>query len=254
MIDANRPIRGLLFALGLGALAAALAPAALATVYKYVDRNGVSHYSDSVSSIPAEYRHQVKDITDALARMDGFRVVQGVDGEAPPPAQDEEAGMEMPDFDLGGLDFGGENVATDLIESLGFGIILLGLLALPVLWVVSGLVLKLSCRIAGEEPPGLGRACGILFAQGLCGSAVSAAVGGVGMVMGIDETASIASSIAVSGASTLLSWLANAGLLAAMMGYAFVKSMWIGFLHTLLVIVMIGGPIGALVLIGVMLA
>ena len=149
---------------------------------------------------------------------------------------------------------GGEDMAAGILETLGFGVILLGLLAIPVLWIVSGLIFKLACRIAGEEPPGLGRACGILFAQGLCGSAVGGIVGGVGMAMGIDESASIASSIAVSGASTILSWMANAGILVSMMGYSFVKSMWIGFLHTLLVIVMIGGPIGALVLIGFMLA
>ena len=70
------------------------------------------------------------------------------------------------------------------------------------------------------------------------------------MALGIDESAGIATSVAVSGASSILSWMANAGLLVSMMGYGFGKSMWIGFLHNLLVIVMIGGPIGALALIG----
>jgi hypothetical protein len=237
-----------------GILALLLATAAHATVYKYVDRSGVSHYTDSVSMIPAEYRNQVKDITEDLRNADGFRVIPGPEaGSAGDAGAEEEEFGDSADFDLSAFDLGGEDAAADILETLGFGVILLGLLAIPVLWVISGLILKLSCRLAGEDPPGLGRACGILFAQGLCGSAVGAGVAGVGLVMGIDESASIASSIAVSGASTLLSWMANAGLLASMMSYGFVKSMWIGFLHTLLILVMIGGPIGALVLIGMML-
>jgi hypothetical protein len=226
-----------------------------ATVYKYVDRNGVSHYTDSISSIPAQYRDQVEDITDDLARMDGFRVVPGVAGEKPPAAaaqEDEGLGVDAPDFDLGDLP-GGEG-AAGILESLGFGVILLVLLAIPVLWVVSALVFKLACRFAGEEPPGLGRACGILFAQGLCSSAVGAGVSGLGMAMGVQESASIGAALAVSGASTLLSWMAGAAILVSMMGYGFLKSMWIGFLHTLLVVVLIGGPIGALIAIGIWLA
>jgi hypothetical protein len=254
---ARRTLRGKLLGLCVAGLLGIVAGVAEATIYKYVDRNGVGHYTDSISSIPAEYRDQVEDITDDLARMDGFRVVPGVGGETPPGAQQGDEGLdaEAPDFDLGGFDLaGGEGAAAGILESLGFGVILLALLAVPLLWVLSALVFKLACRIAGEEPPGLGRACGILLAQGLCSSAVGAAVGGLGMVMGIEESASIVGGLAVSGASTVLSWMAGAGILVSMMGYAFLKSMWIGFLHTTLVIVLIGGPIGLLVAIGIWLA
>lgn len=233
------------------------AQAVEAKVYKYVDRTGELHYTDSIGQVPAEYRNQIEDITDDLARMDGFRVIEPAGGAAPPPADDGDTGMEMPDFGFGDtsdLDTDGGEAVAGIMESLGFGVILLAILAIPVLWIVSGLVLKLACRISGEDPPGLGRACGILFAQGLVGSAVAAAVAGVGMAMGIDESAGLASSLAVSGASSMLGWMANAGVLVSMMSYGFGKSMWIGFLHTLLVVVMIGGPIGGLVLIGVLLA
>jgi hypothetical protein len=74
------------------------------------------------------------------------------------------------------------------------------------------------------------------------------------MAMGVEESASIGAALAVSGASTLLSWMAGAGILVSMMGYGFLKSMWIGFLHTLLVVVLIGGPIAALIAIGIWLA
>ncbi len=143
-------------------------------------------------------------------------------------------------------DFEGAEMLSGVLESLGFGVILLCLLAIPALYVVSALIFKLSCRIGGEEPPGLGRACAILFLQSIVGSAVGAAVNGVGMGLGIEQ--SVVAAIAVGGASSILSWMANAGILTSMMSYGFLRSMWIGFLHTLLVIVMIGGPIGAIVL------
>lgn len=223
------------------------AAVAQATIYKYVDREGVTHYSDSVSSIPDAYRDQVRDITDEMQKMDGFRVVGGVEGGA--ASSDDESDVWGTDeldsnADLSGLDFAGADVASGLIESMGFGIVLLFLVAVPVLWVVTALVFKLSCRMAGEDPPGLGRACGILLAQGFCGTAVGGVVGGIGAALGIDDATSIAGAVAVGGASTLLSWLANGGILASMMGYGFVKSLWIDILHTLLVMVMIGVPVG----------
>ena len=158
-------------------------------------------------------------------------------------------------FDLSGLDFEGGDMASDLVQSLGFGIVLLFLLAVPLIWVVSALIFKLACRMAGEDPPGIGRACGILLAQGLCGSAVGAAVGGVGgAVLGVDASVSIAGSVAVGGASTILSWMANAGILVSMMGYGFGKCLWVGVLHTLLVLVMVGGPIGVIAVIAMVAA
>jgi len=238
---------GLLALLCLGALPAA------AAVYKYVDRGGDVHYTDSLSQVPPEYRSQVRDITDDLDRMEGFRVIPSDPNAAPAPDEEDDSDAAAA-FDLGSFGLGGEDAGGGILETFGFGVVLLGLLAIPLLWVVSALVFKLACRIGGEEPPGLGRACGILFAQGLCSSAVGAAVGALGMVMGVDESASIGASIAVSGASSVLGWMANAGILVSMMGYGFGKSLWIGFLHTLLVLVLIGGPIAALVFIGLALA
>ena len=90
----------------------------------------------------------------------------------------------------------------------------------------------------------------ILFLQSIVGSAVGAAVNGVGMGLGIEQSAGAA--IAVGGASSILSWMANAGILTSMMSYGFLRSMWIGFLHTLLVIVMIGVPIGVIALVALL--
>ena len=174
-------------------------------------------------------------------------VVEGLNGDSPAGQQPESTDLDGGDMNFG--DFEGAEMISGVLESLGFGVILLALLAIPVLYIGSALIFKLACRIGGEDAPGLGRACGILFVQGLAGSAVGAAVGGVGMGLGIDAEASVTGSIAVTGASTLLSWMANAGILSSMMSYGFLRSMWIGFLHTLLVIVMIGGPIGAIAMV-----
>jgi hypothetical protein len=216
-----------------------------ARIYRYVDRDGASHFTDSLQQVPLEYRSQVRDISPEMEQMDGFRVVGGANGTA---AGDKSAPAASPGDagDLAGDLAAGEEVVSGLLESFGFGVILLGLLAIPVLYVVSALVFKLACRLAGEDPPGLGRACGILLAQGLAGGAASGIVSGIAMVMGLDESASIGVSLAVTASASLVSWLVNAAILSSMMSYDFLKSMWIGVLHTLLSILLVGGPIAAL--------
>ena len=253
MIDKVRSISGRtglfwLFALVVAATLGLPADAADAAIYRYVDRAGVSHYTDAISQVPPEYRNQVRDITPEMEEMTGFRVIKGLNDDSPARKQSEEAKLDVGNMDFG--DFEGAEMLSGVLESLGFGVILLCLLAIPALYVVSALIFKLSCRIGGEEPPGLGRACAILFLQSIVGSAVGAAVNGVGMGLGIEESAGAA--IAVGGGSSILSWMANAGILTSMMSYGFLRSMWIGFLHTLLVIVMIGGPIGAIALVALL--
>ena len=233
-------------------LGVGLAAPADARIYKYVDDNGDSHFTDSLQQVPLEYRHQVRDISTEVDEMGGLRIIPGPsEGTAEEPVLDEDGFGDEADFDM---DSARADMVSGVLEKFGFGLILLVILAIPVLYVVSALVFKLSCRIAGEDPPGLGRACGILLAQGLAGSAVNGAVTGIAAGMGINEAASLSASIAVAGAGSILSWMVGAAILSAMMSYGFLKSMWIGFLHTLLVIVMVGGPIAALAGIGFLLA
>jgi hypothetical protein len=229
-----------------------LAPTADARVYKYVDRDGDAHYTDSLQQVPLEFRSQVRDISPELEDATGFHVVEGLNGDGASPGQDA-AGMpaDLDDLDVGDLgDLGdGGEMLSGMLESFGFGIILLLLLAIPVLYVISALIFRLACSLAGEDPPGLGRACVILLAQGFAGGAAGGLVGGIAGVMGVDETASIGASIAVAGASTMISWMVNAAILASMQSYDFLKSMWIGFLHTLLSLVIVGVPVAVLVFI-----
>jgi hypothetical protein len=241
-------VRSGLFSLLLGVVVlGGVADVAESAIYKYVDREGVSHYTDAISQVPHEYRDQVRDISPQMEDMTGFHVVEGLNGESPGAAPDEAGGVDIVDMDLG--DFGGSEMVSGVLDSLGFGVILLVLLAIPALYVFSAWVFQLACRIGGEDPPGLGRACGILFIQGIAGSAVGAAVTGIGFGLGINAEASMGASIAVTGASSTISWMANAAILASMMSYGFVRSMWIGLLHTVLVLVMIGGPIAGIAMV-----
>lgn len=232
------------------------AAAAGARVYKYLDRNGDAHYTDSLQQVPLEYRNQVRDISPEMQDMTGLQVVPGQKSQGG-SSPDEGAGTgdlgDLPDAsDLADLTGDGGAIAG-LLDSLGFGVILLALLLIPVFFVVSALIFRLACRLAGEEPPGLGWACVILLAQGLAGGAVGGIVGGVGGATGIGA-GSVAGSLAVGGLSSLLSWMVNAGVLVAMAGYGFLKSMWIGFLHNLLAVVMIGVPIALVVFIGMLVS
>ena len=228
----------MIFWIGL-ALVGLFATSAHAIIYKYADHDGVTHYSDSIASVPFEYRDQVRDISNEMDDLTGFRVVDGLNEDSPGA---DARGEKDFNFDFGG-DLDPDEMAEALIDKLGLGIILLVLLALPLLYVISASILKLACRIAGTDPPSLGRACGILFAQGIAGAAVGGATAGLGFALGIDETASIVESVVLNGASSVISWLASAGILTAMMGYGFLRSLWVGILHTILLVVLVGGPI-----------
>jgi len=58
-----------------GALAFSWVPSAEAAFYKYTDKKGVVHFTDSLDSIPAEYRNQIKEYKE-IERP-----------EAPPPPE-----------------------------------------------------------------------------------------------------------------------------------------------------------------------
>lgn len=242
----------LLFGVGL-----VLAGPAEARIYKYVDRNGEAHYTDSLQQVPLEYRRQVRDISPEVDAMTGLRVLEGAGEDAGKRSADDAGGLDasLDTLDLEMAQLGdGSDLMAGLLESVGYGVILLVLLAIPVLYVVSALIFRMACRVAGEDPPSLGRACGILLAQAFAGGAAGAAVSGIAMAMGIDASASMGASGAVNLAGSLLSWMVNAAILSAMMSYGFLKSMWIGFLHTLLTLVMIGVPAGLLAFVGFLLA
>jgi hypothetical protein len=216
-----------------------------AAVYKYVDRQGVAHYTDSLSQVPDEYRDRVRDITADVGDM-GFNVVEAANG---PRAEAADRGLGETLGELGSLPSdtavpGGEALGQ-LLDNFGFGVLFLILLAIPVLYVLNALILRLACRLAGEEQPGLGRACLILLAQAVAGGAVGVAFAGIALLVGIEE-AGLGASLGLNLLSALCSWMVNAAILSAMLSCAFLRALWISVLHTLLVIVFVGVPVGLL--------
>ena len=55
---------------------------AQAAIYKYTDRHGVTHYSDSYESVPAAYRDQVRDVAGDIDDMTGYIAGHDFDGWA----------------------------------------------------------------------------------------------------------------------------------------------------------------------------
>lgn len=247
----------------LGCLAAGPIDAA---IYRYVDANGVAHFSDAYAAVPERYRDQVTDVSETTGRGTGFQVVEGLNGgqQAAPGAVDEESDASWLDFawpeseresgdssavlEAVGVDAAGGPAAAakQLASSFGIWIVLVVLLFVALFLAIGGLILKLACRIAGAEPPSLGRACVILLAQSIVGSAVGGFVNLVG-VRGVGgggaEEASLVVSLLVAGISMLLSWFVGAAVLHAMTDIGFLRSLWVGVVHTGLVLALILVPI-----------
>jgi len=211
-----------------------------AAIYKYTDRAGVTHYSDSYGSVPSAYRDQVRDVADDMQAMTGFNVIEGLNGgpSAARKADDPQRSS--------GPQLGGGEMLRGLLGSLGFGVVLMLLIAVPIALVVGGLILQLAFRIAGADPPGLGRAVAILFVQGLAGGAVGGLTAGFARAMGIDQAVLASASLAVAGTSCLLSWLANAAVLTGMADCSFLRALWVCVVHTVLVVLLVLGPIVAI--------
>ena len=54
-----------------------LAPGLRAEIYRYVDENGIPHFTDSMHEIPPAYRDQVQDLEDQLESTDRFQAIEG---------------------------------------------------------------------------------------------------------------------------------------------------------------------------------
>jgi chromosome segregation ATPase len=53
-----------LFVVSVFLLVSGMIPGVQAAMYKYVDKNGVTHFTDRYESIPKEYRHQIQTIQE----------------------------------------------------------------------------------------------------------------------------------------------------------------------------------------------
>jgi len=195
---------------------------AVGEVYRYVDDKGVPHFSDSVGSIPSG----AKDGTGADA---GLR---------------PDAGAELAkSFDFGA---GGEQGMAAVAEQMWsrFGLLLLVgvLLFIPIALLLGAFILILACKLAAPETPGLGRACAVVFVQGLVGTAVNGAMAGAALGLGLSE-GGVGAAVGLNVVSLLGSLAAYAGVLSAMTELGFGRALWVTVVCWLLSLVMIVVPI-----------
>jgi hypothetical protein len=223
---------------------------AVGEVYRYVDDNGVPHFSDSVGSIPSRYRSQVVDISEELEVKPGINVIPGLDQSATGSEGGTDAGLE-PDgggglaksFDFG---VGDEKAMAAVAEQMWsrFGaLLLLGLLLfIPIALLIGAFILTLACKLAASETLGLGRACAVVFVQGLVGTAVNAVVAGAALGLGLFASGEGAA-VGLNVVSLLALLAAYAGVLSSMTGLAFARALWVTIVCWILSLVMVGIPV-----------
>lgn len=210
------------------ALVLLLAAPAAAKVYRWVDDGGTPHFSDRAEDVPPRYRYQLEESFEGGpdAGASRFVVVPGLNRELPEDGQpvqqmdgaafEAEAMAALADLEGGGpglpdfrevLSAGGPTVA---------GFVLVLLVALAVFVAIAVFILRLACRICGEEPPAFGKGAGIVVAQSLASFAV-------GLLIGIFLGGS--GSLQVQSASFGVGLLVQAGVLRGLLIESFGKSL-----------------------------
>jgi hypothetical protein len=234
---------------------------AVGEVYRYVDDNGVPHFSDSVGSIPSRYRSQVVDISEELKAEPGINVIPGLDqsvtggkdGTGSNAGLQPDATAELAkSFDFGA---GDQQAMAAVAEQMWsrFGLLLLVglLLIIPIGLLIGAFILTLACKLASSETLGLGRACAIVFVQGLVGTAVNALMAGVALGFGL-AAGGVGAAVGLNVVSLLASLAAYAGVLASMSELAFVRAVWVTIVCWLLSLLMIVIPIAIVMLLVVL--
>lgn len=144
---------------------AAIASGAAAEMYRYVDDEGRSHFTDSFYEVPARYREQLREISGDLEADDRLNVIEGLH---PRTAQEDEEPEPASGFagvngvqDLENLDFGQMGLAMLMGAALVFAVVMVMSLFL------SALLLRWACRLADVEEPGLLKAMGVCLLQAI---------------------------------------------------------------------------------------
>ena len=136
-------------------------------VYRWVEKNGTVHFSDSYYDVPPEYQQQVsksEDFGDRLSIIEGLNEQFGPAHGGPPGdrAEPQDAARTVPnlsDFsslsDLSKLSLGAGAIA---------GLVLLGPVLIFVGLGVASVILITACNMVNQEPPSLWRGMWICFA------------------------------------------------------------------------------------------
>ena len=207
----------------LAVVALCFASTANAEIYKYVDSNGQTHYTDSFYEVPQQYRDQIRDIRTDLDEDNRLSVIEGLN--ASPDTEAGGAGGEAPDGFMAQMQQaleaaqaqsqagnGAGPTPADL-KALGGGMLIamiIGLLIMvPIMAAIAAIFLKMACSLGGEEPIGMGKAMLVVVMQAIAG----------GLASGVSQAVVLISptSMAVIGTALILSMVLTVVAYAAVL-------------------------------------
>ncbi len=223
-------IRRILLLVGLLALGLFTSPAS-AEIYRWVDAQGTSHYTDRPEEVPPEFRKQILGAEEMESipfnQLDGLNVLPG---EATSP-KEKPGAAEVP-FNL---------QSTQDVEAWfdAAGPVLIGGVALAML-VVIGLmfaftawILLMACKVVGQDHPGFKKAYGIVIVQFLGGLL---ATPGLVLLVGQPEATDISGLIRFQAGSAVLGILVNALVLRGMLTETFPRALGISIVAILIMV------------------
>jgi hypothetical protein len=238
--------RGLFVAL---VLALALPQAASAAVYRWVDPDGTTHYSDRIEDVPSALRGAYMEGDSHVPTGGSFQRVPGLNG--PAPGQKGPDGKPLPAAQRGPLDEkalmdlaraaredGGPSPAA-ILGALGGSIALaFGLAALLLLIgiAVAALFLVLACRVCREEKPPFRRAFGTAALQILAAIPVGLLLL---LILGAPPYG-----LGTQAGQAGVGFLVNAGVVRGMLVPSFGKAALVTFVATVLTVVVSIGLVG----------
>ncbi len=221
--------------IGVGLVAVDLARA---EIYRYEDEQGRIHLTDSSDKIPLRYQGRAQEISGRISRNDSLNVVPGMN--QPPLVAGEEGARPVPQS---AKPFTFQSIpsampgASKFQFQIGDPIVsgpaswLLGLLFGGLVFVLNALVLRLACRLCGEDQPSIARACAIFVLQAIANLGatvvmllVTMLIGGMGFMQ-----SSLASLLYLG-----VALLVNGRVLASMIGLELKRGVLVVVVHTVL--------------------
>ncbi len=199
-----------LLALALGFVLALAAPAS-AAIYKWVDENGTTHYTDRIEGVPPEFRPDAMSQDDLASipfnQLDGLNVLpgeaDGTDaGTVPMSADPAELQAQLDAF----LEGAGASLLAGFALAL---LVMAGLVFALMAWM-----LLIACRVVGEDSPGFKKAYGIVIVQTLAGML---AAPGMILVAGTPDPTDVGAALRFQAATVALSVMINALVLRGML-------------------------------------